>query len=394
MALLHNITSNYDVQATGVNPTGSSSQSQNTQGSGFINTIWEQGKTQVKAKAKSKALSLAKQLLRELFGSQTAAATKNAAELGGKAATTAADQATSLANIESMVNNLSAAIGEETQLIENLVARIEGDLSKQAEEQKAQIEVKIEQIKAQQAVLADPSQPIDVKLAALELINGFSSEIQSIIEKCTEIQQLMLEAADQITTSKGAVEELTTLSQEQIELYTQEVAETVAETTEGTGEAVETGVRAGVETAKAATCATTGATLSATGVGAPVGAKLVTEGGDQGGAAGIDGTTSVTAGASFVATIGGLTDNASILDAFTKFIGAETGDLMSAIGQAEGKLPTMITSIGSMATEGALSVDLENLSTAVATDKSTLSASGAKQDAGLETPKFQFTFGI
>ena len=109
MSHLYNLESVYSTNATSI-VTGSSNQGENIQGKGFVNTIWEQGKTQVKAKAKSKILSLAKQLLKSLFGNQAATSAQNAAELNGKAATTANNQIKSMSDIENMVNSLRLTI--------------------------------------------------------------------------------------------------------------------------------------------------------------------------------------------------------------------------------------------------------------------------------------------
>ena len=215
----------------------------------------------------------------------------------------------------------------------------------------------------------------------------------------------MVEASERIATSEGTIEALSTLGEEQVSEMTQVVTENVADATVGTADAAATGVKAGVETATSATCATTGAAASATVVGATVGSALLKESTEQAIAAGTDGTTSVTAGASFVATIGGLTNNASILSAFNNFIGTETQDLVGFLGQAKTALEPMITSIGSFASDGVLSADLGTLATAVAADQATLNSqqsigsqkSYAAQNTEeyaqpeLETPKFEFS---
>lgn len=403
MTLLYNVDQSYKANATSNYNAGSSNQAQ--KGDDFLNSVFEKGEAIVKSKVKSTIISKAKELLKSLFGNQAATSAQNAAELNGKAATTANNQIKSMSDIENMVNSLSAEIGKETKIIEDLSNYIQQDLSQAAAQEQAKINEKIAEIKAQQAIIANPSETIDNKLAALDKITGLSSEIQDIIAKCTEIQQLMVEASERIATSEGTIEALSTLGEEQVSEMTQVVTENVADATVGTADATATGVKAGVETATSATCATTGAAATATGVGAPVGGELLEKSAELAIAAGTDGTTSVTAGASFVDTIGGLTNNASILSAFNNFIGTETKNLVGFLGQAKTALEPMITSIGSFASEGVLSADLGTLATAVAADQATLnsqqSIDGQKSYAAqnteehaqpeLETPKFQFS---
>ena len=403
MTLLYNVDQLYGTSATNNYNAGSSSQA--NKGDDFLNSVFEKGKAVVTQKVKSSVIATAKKLLKSLFGNQATAAAQNAAELNGEAAVTANNQIKSMTDIENMVNSLSASIADETKIIEELSNYIQKDLSEAAAQEQAKINEKIAQIKAQQTIIANPSETIDNKLKALETITTLSGEIQGLIANCTEIQQLMVEASERIATSEGTIEELSTLGEEQVSQMTQVVTENIADAGEGTVEATATGVEAGVETATSATCASTGAAASATVAGAPVGAKLIKEGVEQGVAAGIDGTTSVTAGASFLATIGGLTNNASILSAFNNFIGSETQGLIGFLGEARTALEPMISSIGSFASDGVLGADLGKLATAVAADQATLNSqksigsqkSYAAQNAEeynqpeLKTPKFEFS---
>lgn len=414
MALLYNINYNDPAIAKLRPSTDSQSQGVNNYNNQQPNSIWEQGKQYVAANKKS-ILKKALQLLAKLFISDTAAAGNKSAELGATATDKATKQVQSLADIENMINELSGAIGDESKMIQKLLDGIQGELTEKVEAQKQEIATKLEEIKAQQQILADPSQSVKNKLSALNKIEKLSSNIHKIIRKSADIQKAIADNLETIKTSQSTIEELTSISEEQVQAYADQVAQTAAEAAEGTIESAATGAEAAINTTQASVC-TAGAAAAGTGAvvtfGATAGAatKLGAEAADQGGAAAINTATSTTAGASFVATIGSLTNNTSILEAFRTYIGTETGTLQGLLGEANTALEPLITSVGSMATEGVLSADLGKLATSVNTDRTTLSqlktqkATGSQKslqqgskigtEVELETPKFEFTFGL
>lgn len=396
--LINGNTELYNIDFTTA-PNGSSTQSS---GAKHPNSVVEYGLQQEGQRAQTQnttgkgILKIALKLLSKLFGNEAVAATKDTAKLGGTAAATSAQSTLASAEITQMVNELSNTIGAQTSNIQAILDLIKGELTEELTQQQLLIQAEIDKITALQETLkTNDKLSDDDKLNILAEMDACANNILDIIENSSALQAKIQEKFAEVEQAQTEVDELKNISVEQVEAYTQELAETTVETTEGTAEATAMGVEAGINTANGASLEAGAAAVTAgtLGVGAGVGVQMATKGGQNiiaGGTRGVGATVNAT---SFLATLGSLTGTNEILNAFNQYIGAETGNLVGFLGEASTLLQDKITSVGSIATGGAKAVEATSFKSAIANDIQIVNSGDKK--AALESPEFKFSdFGI
>lgn len=395
MTLLYNVDQLYGANGTSNYNAGSSNQA-NGNGN-FTNSVFTKEEGSVISTGTKSIVKQALKLIFKLVSNESASATKEGASLNADAASTAAEQAKNLSEIEGLVNKTTAFIDDNNKIIQGALDKINGEVQPELERNKQEIENRIAQIEQLKTTIL--GKPANEQLAILAQIGALADEIIDFINNCTALQGLISEQLELVNQTHSTMVASAEEADASVAEMTAEITEVSTETAAGTAEATAQGVEGGVNEVNAGVLGTASAALAGTsvvtmGATAAKAADCAVKAADQGVAGGIRFGTAAAAGAQFLSIIGSLTNNTSALGAFSSFLGNAYGTFANAVGIFNNTVSPMINSIGSMADNAGTQGQVAMLQAAIATDEGIINSAQTnnENDDKLQTPKF--TFGV